>query len=161
MFGPKFASSVGVLLHGKEDKRLRTWADDQRQSLGEQSVERINQLIRNLGAEQYQKRKSASKELLELAPRATAILGETLVETGDPEVRHRIGEMFSQLFITASEEKPGLRLPYGVQWAAGGGGCGGHCGIAEERQEIVVECGMAVAPAASRKFLRFVAKARQ
>lgn len=158
-FRERFVAEIGALVHGKNGERSRQWADAQRKTIGDQTSSRLDRALKQLGAERPSDRDAAQKELAEVAPKATSVLGLARIQTDDPEVRHRIDAVFTGLFAGAAKDKASVRLPYGVEWAEGSLGCGGRCSIAE--REVAVACGIARVAPASRKYLRFVTEARR
>jgi len=158
-FRKSFVSEIGALIHGKDGERLRRWAEIQRQTIGNDAAKRIDDAVRQLGAVHPKDREAATKELAKQAANATAILALRRTQTDDPEVRHRIDVVFTSLYAAAANDKPGARLPFGVEWTEGSRGCGGRCGIAEAH--VMVACGMARVSPASIRYLRFVTEARR
>jgi len=144
LYGQKFAPSFRKLVHGTDGRRLRDAAQSQTNALTEPDREKLTRSLRELGAKEFRQRETAAKELLALGARTTAILALAHEEASDPEVRGRIGEVFSQMFAAAPADKPGPRLPFGFaahgRWSRFYDACPG--------------CGMGMIWPNSRSFLR-------
>lgn len=108
-----FSKRLQKSIHGKDDELLEARAVTQRTALGAEAA-KIDPAIENLGAEQFQAREDASKELEKMAPRITAILVAEYTRTKDSEVKHRLTELFKSLYQAAAADKPGTKLPHGL-----------------------------------------------
>jgi len=142
LFGGKFVDAMSLLLHGKDGKRLCASVETQRKALGAAVCARADKALAELGSEEYRAREAASRDLLEIAPQATALLVQAWLASKDPEVRTRIGGIFDKRFAAAPVDKPGPRLPYGF--------------VAPLRDPCPT-CGMGVIRPASRIFLNMLA----
>lgn len=120
MYGKKFVTSFRELIHGKDGQRLRDLAKEQRSGLSAADCAGLDKAVGKLGAAKFEEREAATKELLALAPRATAILALAQDQGKDPEANGRIGEVFNRLFAAAPSDKPGPRLPFGFVLRPGG-----------------------------------------
>ncbi|GEM_PF-2739424 len=136
------------ILHGKDNERLKSAAQSQREKLDDKTFDRVRKAIENLGAQSSRLRELASQELVELAPRAPAILALAAVTTADAEVKARAASIFETIFESAPDDKPSACLPFGAKWE-------GRM-VKAQPVDPCHACGMAVMPDASRKFLRFV-----
>jgi hypothetical protein len=135
---------------------LHAWAEAQRAALGKEATDKLAGQLRNLGHEKFEQRETASRELQLQASRTTAILVEARLAARDPEVRERLDATFDNLYKSSQTEEPGIRLPYGVTWAANHGGCGGRCSISSGLGRLAVACGLARVSPEAAQYLRFV-----
>jgi hypothetical protein len=77
--------------------------------LQEASPERIQELIRGLGAEDYAAREEATKELRRIGEPAREALRRAMKESGDPEVRERAKALLEpEAPKPAPERRPGI-----------------------------------------------------
>ena len=112
-----FESATGQLtgfLHGPGRKHLAQSSDAQRQTLGSESLASVETAMRSLSADAYRERAMATRQLIEMAPRISAILVEAHLR-GDEETRTRIDLVFDR-YYTSLPDTAGQRMPFGVEW---------------------------------------------
>jgi hypothetical protein len=143
LFGKDFVARMSSFIYGKEGQHLAAVVQAQRGALGKASSEQVDAAVRDLDSNTYATRETASRRLAELAPRATALLAAALQTNPPLEPRRRIERILDDVYAAAPPEKPGPRLPYGVQWQA-------------RAFDPCPGCGLSSAPLPSRQFLRFV-----
>ena len=136
----KFVSTVKTLVRGENGERVEPLATLQRKLLGKRASAAADEAIKKLGAAKAEDREAATKELEEIAHRSTALLLQAHDDATDPEVAARIDAVLDHLFVTAPPDKPGPRLPYGIQWQ-------------EVYRDPCLGCGMGYLPDKSRRFL--------
>lgn len=73
----------------------------------EEVIRRVRELVAQLGAESYQDRQAASKELVRLGAGVAGLLRDHL-DDADPEVRHRVEDVLEQL---GAKDDPAAALP--------------------------------------------------
>lgn len=142
-FGKDFTSTVTQLLHGEKGERLALTVKAQRAALGAEACAKFDKALAQLDADEFQTREAASKQLGQLAPRATALLAAALEKKPTPEVRRRLEEIFDNLHAATPQDKPGLRMPYGAEWKT-------------RTVDPCPPCGLSQAPNPTRVFLNFV-----
>jgi hypothetical protein len=143
LFAGGFTGEMTSLIHGKHGERLTAMAQAQRSALGKEAAERVEACLRSLDADQFFVRQQASAVLSELAPRATALLAEELRRRPALEKRRRVEQFFNEIYAAASEEKPSVRLPFGVQWQG-------------RKVDPCGPCGLSSTPPPTRLFLKFL-----
>ena len=81
----------------------------------------VEKLVAQLGAESYEDRQKASKELMKMGKNILPILKDHL-KTGDPEVRQRIEDVMEQLGsgLTPNQPIQPIRI-HNMRWGCKGG----------------------------------------
>lgn len=145
----KFAPSLALLIHGKDDTRLNATAAAQRKALDQATALKLDPWIKDLSDEKFKTRENAAKQLLAIAPRITAILTQALSAEKDSEGRSRLAGIFDKMFEGAAEGKPGIRKPYRFKPVRG-------------RRQWMADpcpaCGMGMIWPLSRSFINFLAQ---
>jgi len=142
----KLVDALREMLHGRDGSVLRARMETQRATLGARVCGQIDAALLNLGADEFRPREKASDELLAFAPTATAILAWALRQTSDPEIKHRLDEIFKNLFNAAPADKPGPRLPHGFRPSV------------QSRGDSCPACGMGFISPDARLFLNLLNK---
>ncbi len=150
-----FTRSFGPFLHGRSQERLRERADAIRKTLSPEARDAVEKL----DADDPDLRESASAHLLREADRILPFLAELSLRAEPVERRGRAADVIEAHFKAAADA-PGPRLPFGCKVPKlVPSGCGRMREQEEgedEKNRMMVACGMARAPRESRRFLGFL-----
>jgi hypothetical protein len=142
LYGKDFAEKMTDFLHGPEGDHLAATVAAQRAALGRDAAQQLDAGLRDLSDDVFATRQAANRQLSLLAPKATAALAAALRERPALDLSRRLERLFVEVYNDALTEKPGARLPYGVQ-----------CTVVSAN---VCKCGHSSTPADTRLFLRFL-----
>lgn len=132
-------ASLRKFLHGEKDERLAEHAA----RVEKRMPEAARAAIAALDAEDFEERAKASAVLAKHAADLVPHLVRLSTEEPSLERRWRAGAAVKQVFQATDPAKPGPRLPYG-------------CAPEREQFDPCPTCGLAIAPAPARYFLRFL-----
>jgi hypothetical protein len=135
----ELVESLRSFLHGEKGERLAERAAEAEKRIPEAA----RTAIAALDAEDFEERAKASAVLAKHAADLVPYLIRLSREDASLERRWRAGAAVKQVFQAADPEKAGPRLPYG-------------CAPQREHWDSCPTCGLAVAPAPARYFLRFL-----
>lgn len=150
LFGQDFVPKMTRFLHGANGERLAATLRAQRKALGPKHCDRLDAALSNLNSDDFALRQSASRQLAEHAPRATAVLVSNMKNPPSLEVRRRIELLVDELYAAVPPGKPGPSLPFGVAWGN------------QEFFDPCLGCGLGrVNRVRTRRFLEFVTEPKK
>lgn len=139
--------ALTALLHGEDGQRLRVRAESVRSNSDAAVQAAFDRL-------------DGREDLALLEERVATLVSLLVYERRQPTTLERrksaITGILRRYIDRSNVQTPGPRLPFGLEAAAGRGGCGDSCAEREESKRVAVPCGMARMGADIREFVRYL-----
>jgi len=143
--GQEFVKVARAMVHGEGDARLRRRAD----SILADCDPAVAQALARLESPE-----DTSAVLGQASTLAPLLVHERLQAPAGPR-RAALAELIGRYVAGAAANGPGPRLPFGIELAAGGGGCGDSCREQLPR-DFSFACGMGRVGPGTRSFVRYL-----
>lgn len=138
------------LLHGTGDQRLKARAETVEKKADPPVLAALRRLLLE------EDRKLVAEHAGELVP---LLILERRGEKADSTRGVALASILKSYVLSANPKTPGVRLPFGVEAAQGGGGCGDSCSerpAPPDGRRVMVACGMGRAGPNIRSFVRYL-----